>query len=156
MNTTFQARGEIRGYIRDAATGEKIAGSDFRKSNAINAAFLYALAARLGGGANETRFLQTGSGDAFDTIALHTELGQTVGCQEIARAAGGDGSVSYVEFRGVYTAAGLVDITNVYLAKDFSPSGQTYSVAFASAGLSKSLLAGQELVIYWRITFSAA
>jgi len=159
MENVIRYKGEVYGYIKDT-NGNKIEGSEFHVSNAVTSSFLNKLAARLGGEhIVDIKYLQTGTGDKFDTIMVKYEtsgLEYVDGCQTISKSAGGDGAVNWVEFRGEYTAGSDRLLEFVYLAKNYSPSTKSYDEYWAWAPISKSLLTGQTAVIYWRITFSAS
>jgi len=157
---TIKAQGIVSGYVRDARTKEVIEGSEFEMHNTVHSDLLNLIAARLGAdSSSDIQFLQTGTGDQFDTIVLQYDAAGEpayLGCQTIAKAAGGTGSVAWVEFRGVYTAAADKTFEGVVLAKNFSPGSQAFLNTWASATFAKTVYTGQELVLHWRVTFAAS
>ena len=157
---TIKAQGIVSGYVRDARTKERIEGSEFEMHNTVHTDLLNLIAARLGADAtSDIQFLQTGTGDQFDTIGLQYDAAGEpayVGCQTVTKAAGGTGSVAWVEFRGVYTAASDLTFETALLLKNFSPSGGTYTSYWASAAFAKTVYTGQELVLHWKLTWTAA
>jgi len=156
MEQTIKWKGEVYGYIKDQH-GKKIEGSDFHIENTVQTAFLNKVAARLGGDVNtDIMFLQT-NGSYFDTICFEVS-GQVphYAAQTVTKSAGGDGNTSWVEFKGEYTAAQDQTFITAKLVKDFFSSTGTYGELWASATFNKSILNGQTLVVYWRITFTAA
>jgi hypothetical protein len=67
---------------------------------------------------------------------------------------GGTGSVAWVKFKGVRTAAGAETFTTVGLGIVYDDGGPSFDYTYASQSVSKTLASGDVLTCYWTITIS--
>lgn len=96
-----------------------------------------------------------GSQDGKDGIAIR----QSTTCTTMitTKDSGGDGTVQYIKFKGVYTATGAYTSNRVFIGKSFDSATVAFdNYAYAYQDLAKTLATGDQLTIYWTITFNVS